>query len=264
MLLKEKGSLQWLQFKNLQSHHNLVHGFTTRNGGASNPPFSSLNMGMYTKDDEANVEENYRRILTALEVEDRPRFMTQQVHSDRIFSVDANTEKADRTVVRETDGLVTNTADSVLITYYADCVPLFFYDPVQHAGGVVHSGWKGTSKQIGMRMVEKMQALYGSNPQDILAGIGPCAGMCCYEIGQDVIAAFEWLENLEDFLKPTREGHFKIDLKGINRHILMNAGIAEENLEVSELCTMCESELLYSYRRERPGNGLMAGIFALK
>ncbi len=263
MILKEKGDLQWLQFENLMAHHELIHGFTTKNGGVSNPPFSSLNMGLSTRDDPQSIKENYKIILTALGVEDRARYMTKQVHSDQIFVVtDPATIKEN--FVPDYDGLLTNRDDVVLMTYYADCVPLFFYDPVKRAGGVVHSGWKGTAKQIGKRMVERMVAVYGSNPRDIRAGIGPSAGICCYEIGPDVIASFSWLQTLKCYIRPTRENHYKIDLKGINKYILEDAGLLPENIEVSSLCSMCTPELLYSYRRQRPYNGLMSAIFALK
>ena len=273
MQLKDKHGVQWLQFDSLSSHIHLVHGFTTRNGGVSHPPFSSLNMGRSTADDPENIEENYRRILTALNIEDRPRYMTKQVHSDVVYFVGDSENTIDSEAdsftkdnfVSNVDGLVTDRTDVVLMTYYADCVPLFIYDPVNHVGGVVHSGWKGTSKQIGKRAVERLTAAFGTKPEDIIAGIGPCAGKCCYEIDEVVTDAFNWMgSDLDQFLTPTEKDRALIDLKGINRMILESAGVKTEAIEVSEYCTMCNNDLLFSYRKEKPKQGLMSAIFALK
>lgn len=267
MKLMEKDSVQWLQFDHFSKEPKLIHGFTTRNGGASNPPFSSLNMGLGSGDKPEHIEENYRRILTALGVENRNRYMTRQVHSDRIRIINDQREitdsEKDRNYIEAFDGLLTNRLDVVLMTYYADCVPLFFYDPVNHAGGVVHSGWKGTAQQIGRVAVEHMQREFSSRPEDILVGIGPCAGICCYEIGQDVVEAFNWMPNLDSFIEETKPEHWRIDLKGINRSILIEAGIPDENIEITDLCTMCRTDILFSYRKEKPLTGRMSGILAL-
>ncbi len=265
MQLKDKHGVQWLQFDSLSSHNHLVHGFTTRNGGVSHPPFSSLNMGKFTADDPEKVEENYRRILTALNVGDRPRYMTRQVHSDVVYFVGNTQSNGKDNFVSDTDGLITDRTDLVLMTYYADCVPLFFYDPVNHVGGVVHSGWKGTSKLIGKRAVESLTEKFGTKPEDIIAGIGPCASKCCYEIDKQVTDAFGWMgSDLNQYLTPTEQGRYLIDLKGINRMILESAGIRAEAIEISEYCTMCNNDLLYSYRNEKPRQGLMSAIFALQ
>lgn len=268
MHLKDKAGVQWLQFDNLSSQEHLIHGFTTRNGGVSHPPFSSLNMGKSTSDDQDKVEENYRRILSALDVESRKRFMTRQVHSDKVIYIDEKSvceaEPRDN-FIESVDGLITDQTGAVLITYYADCVPLFFYDPVKHVGGVVHSGWKGTSKQIGKRAVERMTEVFGSRPQDIIAGIGPSAGQCCYEVDDAVIDRFHWMkDSIQTYLKPSQSGRYLIDLKAINRAILVSAGIPKESIEISGHCTMCQNDLLFSYRVEKPKQGRMAAILALK
>ena len=267
MHLKDKNGVQWLEFENLSSQEHLIHGFTTRNGGVSHPPFSSLNMGKSTSDDPDKVEENYRRILGALNVGSRKRFMTRQVHSDIVVYID---EKSmfdaghKDNFIDSVDGLITDQTGAVLITYYADCVPLFLHDPVNRAGGVVHSGWKGTSKQIGKRAVERMTEVFGSRPMDIIAGIGPSAGPCCYEVDDAVIDRFHWMnDSIQAYLKPSQSGRFLIDLKGINRAILESAGLRKEAIEVSDNCTMCQNDLLFSYRVEKPKQGRMAAIFAL-
>lgn len=265
MRLMDNKGIQWLEFESFSKHTDLIHGFTTRNGGVSDPPFSSLNMGRSTADDDENVRENYKRILSSLNVENRPMYMTRQVHSDLVHYVSTNPNEAIENYISDEDGLITNRTDVTLITYYADCVPLFFYDPVKHVGGVVHSGWKGTSKQIGRRAVKRMIEVFGSNPEDIIAGIGPCASGCCYEIDEVVTQAFDWMgDKLYDFLTPTEKGRYLIDLKGINKVILESAGILSESIEVSEHCTMCRTDLLFSYRIEKPRSGRMAAIFALK
>ncbi len=271
MLLKQKQNVEWLQFENLSKHVNLIHGFTTRNGGVSHPPFSSLNMGRFTDDCEEDVLENYNRILSALGINDRPRYMTKQVHSDLVHHVDKHDQEAFgapepfETFIEAKDGLITSRSDVNLITYYADCVPLFIYDPVNHVGGVVHSGWKGTSKRIGMRAVERLSELFGSNPTDLIIGIGPCASVCCYEVGEDVIDLFNWMhEDLEHYLEQSTESHYLIDLKGINKHIFELSGVQAKNIEISNFCTMCNTDMLFSYRKEKPLSGRMSAIFALK
>lgn len=265
MIRMKELEVEWLQFESLSGHIGVIHGFTTRNGGVSDPPFSSLNMGRFTKDKNENIQENYTRILGALGVAKRPRFMTQQVHSDLVHAVEAVEADAFETFIVEKDGLVTSRTDVVLITYYADCVPLFLYDPVNHCGGVVHSGWKGTAKQIGLRAVERMTQLYGTNPKDILAGIGPCASQCCYEIDDAVVDKFQWMKGeIHDYLVESTPSRYMIDLKGINRLILEQAGIPAESIEVAKNCTMCEPDLLYSYRKEKADSGRMAAIFALR
>jgi len=266
MLIRKQQDVEWLQFSNLSECADLIHGFTTRNGGVSHPPFSSLNMGRFTEDRSSDVQENYMRILSALEIETRPRYMTKQVHSDLVHHVDVvECTESMETFISSQDGLVTKRSDVALITYYADCVPIFLYDPVNHVGGVIHSGWKGTSKQIGKRAVERLSELFGSDPKNIIAGIGPCASGCCYEIDSSVVNAFSWMGNeIHNFLKPTTPEHYLIDLKGINQYILEDAGVKITNIEVSEYCTMCNNDLLFSYRIEKPQTGRMAAIFALK
>ena len=265
MHLKDAHGVQWLEFETLSKHTNLIHGFTTRNGGVSHPPFSSLNMGQSTADNPQHVQENYNRIMTVLGIKDRPRYMTKQVHSNIVHLVGGDDSEELENFIDGEDGLITNRPDVTLVTYYADCVPLFFYDPVNHAGGVVHSGWKGTSKRIGQKAIEKMTESFGSDPANILAGIGPCASACCYEIDQAVIDLFDWMgKDLHSFLTPRSEGKFLIDLKGINKHIMQAAGIKPENIEVTTHCTMCETDLFFSYRKEKPKTGRMAGVFALK
>jgi len=265
MQLNDKHGVQWLTFKTLSQHNNLIHGFTTRNGGVSHPPFSSLNMGHSTDDNPEHVKENYNRILTALDLCDRPKYMTKQVHSNIVRYIGTRSNESVENFIDGEDGLITDRTDITLITYYADCVPLFFYDPVKSAGGIVHSGWKGTSKQIGLKAVEKMTQVFGSNPSDIIAGIGPCASGCCYEVDQMVINLFQWMgHELFEYLTPTTKGKYLIDLKGINHHIMTKAGILSENIEISSHCTMCENDVFFSYRKEKPKSGRMASIFALK
>lgn len=268
MHLKDKDGVQWLQFNNLSSQEHLIHGFTTRNGGVSHPPFSSLNMGKSTSDDQDKVEENYNRILSALDVSMRKRFMTRQVHSDIVVYIDEKrvAEGNDKdNFIDAVDGLITDQTEPVLLTYYADCVPLFFYDPVNHVGGVVHSGWKGTSKQIGKRAVKRMSEVFGSRPEDILAGIGPSAGLCCYEVDDAVLDQFSWMKDtIHEYTKPSESGRYFIDLKGINKAILQSSGLRNESIEISDNCTMCQNDLLFSYRVEKPKQGRMAAIFALK
>jgi len=165
------------------------------------------------------------------------------------------------------DGLVTNVPGLVLVTSYADCVPLYFVDPVNKAIGLSHSGWKGTVGRIGEVTIQKMQELYGSDPGDILACIGPSICRDCYEVSQDVAEKFQeifpqalWERIMDDKGK----GKYQLDLWESNRLILLEAGIREEHLAVTDLCTCCNPELLFSHRATQGKRGNLAAFLGLR
>ena len=168
--------------------------------------------------------------------------------------------------LQSVDGLVTNEPGVSLVTYYADCVPLFFADPVKRVVGLAHSGWRGTVGRIGEKMVQKMQAEFGCDPADIISGIGPSIGPCCYEVDQSVQREFVQMEGLtpEDYLQERENGAYLLNLWEVNRQILRHAGILPEHLTVTDLCTRCHNGLLFSHRATAGKRGGMAGMICIR
>ena len=193
---------------------------------------------------------------------DCSRFTTlRQVHGTAV--VTAN--EADQNT--EADGLVTNEAGVVLATFHADCAPLFFVDPVKRAVGLAHAGWRGTAGGIATAAVAKMANAYGCRPQDILAGIGPSIGLCCFEVDEPVAGEFLCkLPALRDCVVPpaTQNGKYNINLSEINRRLLLEAGVLADHIETTHLCTTCHLDWFYSHRRQGRNRGSMAAFIAIK
>ena len=171
----------------------LVHGFSARQGGVSPAPFDALNMALHVGDDPALVWENRRRYFAALGLDAERICTIRQVHGTEIVRAvrrDAGRgARAYEDALADADAVITNDSGVPLMLCFADCVPVLLYDPVHHAAGVVHAGWKGTVAEIGRKTVQRMAETFGSRPQDILAGIGPSIGACCFEVGEEVAAA---------------------------------------------------------------------------
>ena len=169
------------------------HGFSTRLGGVSEGCYSSLNLSFTRGDSEDAVRENYRRIAAAIGVKCENMVFSQQTHTINVRVVTEQERGMGFTrpvEYTDVDGLVTNVPDICLVTFYADCVPLYFVDPVKRVIGLSHSGWRGTVGKIGKETVRMMRQQFGSNPADILAAIGPSICMDCYEVSEDVILKF--------------------------------------------------------------------------
>ncbi len=176
-------------FENLNGYDEIRHCYTTRHGGVSNGVFMSLNMGFGRGDDVHNVMENYQRVADTLGLDLEGFVLSDQVHRDNIREVTG--KDAGKGIVRKrdydsVDGLVTDVRGITLVTFYADCVPLFFYDPSNHAIGMGHAGWRGTVLDIGGKTVRKMTDVFGSKPSELVVGIGPSIGVCCYEVDESV------------------------------------------------------------------------------
>jgi YfiH family protein len=168
---------------------------------------------------------------------------------------------------QDVDGLITNEPGLCLSTFYADCVPLYFVDPVQKAIGLSHSGWRGTVGKIGAVTVQKMREEYGSKPEDIIAAIGPSICQDCYEVSEDVIVEFQnnfdekyWKE----LYYRKENGKYQLNLWKANEIVLAEAGILKEHIAVTNLCTCCNSEVLFSHRASNGKRGNLAAFMALK
>ena len=241
--------------------------FSTRRGGVSKGELRGLNLGFNRSDERENVEKNFDLVAGILGT-DKSRFvLSAQTHTDNIASV--TREDAGAGIVKRgfenIDGLVTDRKGITLVTFYADCVPLFFLDPKRKVIGLAHSGWKGTEKRIGQKMVEKMVREYGCNPYNILAAIGPSAGPCCYEVSDDVAMRLLRTGNSGDCLQYNRETKkLHADLWRINYNILIDANIPDENITVAGECTICNPSLYYSARVQGDARGSLAAFLSLK
>lgn len=268
---RESGGLvPYLSFPLLEQTGLVRHCFSTKLGGVSKGEFASMNFGVSRGDDPACVLENFRRMGEALHVKPEQMVLSFQTHTVNIRRVTG--EDAGKGVVRErgytdVDGLITDEPGLCLVTLYADCVPLYFLDPVKKAIGLSHSGWKGTVDRMGRRTVEEMSRVFGSDPADILACIGPSICKDCYEIGPEVAEAFHeafGTEQAARILQKKDNGKYQLDLWEANRQILIEAGIRAEHLAVTDICTMCNSQWLFSHRATGGRRGNLGAFLCLK
>lgn len=248
------GDIEYLTFPLFDQLEGISHLFTTRKGGVSTGIYESMNLSFQRGDEAACVHENFRRIASVLHSKPENIVCARQTHTTNIRVV--TSEDAGKGVVKESDyddidGLVTNESGIMLCTSFADCVPLYFVDPFKHAIGLAHSGWKGTVNRMGAHMISVMQQTFGSCPSDLLAVIGPSICVDCYEVGSDVADEFrKAFSNEVDQIvcRGTREGKYQLDLWKANERILLEAGIQKDHLEITDLFTCCNSELLFSHR----------------
>ena len=249
-----EGAVPYLYFPLLEETGLVRHGFSTKLGGVSKGEFASMNFGVSRGDDPDCVLENFRRMGKALKVEPERMVLSYQTHTVNIRRVTA--KDGGKGVIRkrdytDVDGLVTDEPGLCLITLYADCVPLYFLDPVKRAVGLSHSGWKGTVDKMGLETVRRMEQEFGSDPADILACVGPSICQDCYEVGAEVAERFQAAflpEQSDRILQAGKNGKYQLNLWEANRQILLDAGILPEHLAVTDICTMCNSEWLFSHR----------------
>lgn len=267
--LKEKNHVPYIQFKNLSATGIAKHGFSTRKGGVSTGIFSSMNLNFKRGDDPDAVLENYRRMAAALNMRVEDMVLSDQTHTTNVRVI--TEEDRGKGILRpqdysDVDGMITNVPGIVLVTSYADCVPLYFVDPVRKAIGLSHSGWKGTVGHIGQKAVEKMHEVYGSEPKDIVAAIGPSICQSCYEVSDDVAEAFRanfTADEAADILLDKGNGKYQLDLWKANWYVLTDAGILPEHLSVTDLCTACHPDLLWSHRKTNGQRGGLSAFLSL-
>ncbi|OEF99536.1 hypothetical protein BHF71_08615 [Vulcanibacillus modesticaldus] len=249
---------------------DLSVGFSTRIGGQSVGNYDSMNLALHVGDHKEHVIANRQKLMSIIGFSYDAWTVAEQIHGNHIEII--TDEKRGRgrfdqkDAIPATDGLLTDEPDILLTSYYADCVPLFFLDPKKRVVGLAHAGWKGTVLKIAEKMVEAMVKHYQSSIKEIRVAIGPSIGQCCYEVNHQVIDPLrEAIDNLpQDAIIDKKNGHFDLDLKKINRQILINAGILYENIEISSLCTSCNPDLLFSYRRDQGLTGRMASWIGLR
>ena len=267
---KQVGDVLYLSYPLLEQTGIVNHGFSTRIGGVSEGIFSSMNLSFSRGDDEASVRENFKRMAEAIGVEPNSLIFAAQTHTTNVRKVTAG-DKGKGILYpldyQDVDGLITNEHGICLTTFYADCVPLFFIDPVHKAIGLSHSGWRGTVGKMGQETLRRMKEEYGTDAKDVIAAVGPSICQDCYEVSEDVIdkfkEAFDEKYWSELFYKK-ENNKFQLNLWKANEIILLEAGVHRENIAVTNVCTNCNSDVLFSHRATKGQRGSLAAFMALK
>jgi len=279
MVQNKCGEMEYLTFPGLNELTCIRHLFTTRLGGVSEGIYESMNLSFTRGDREESVYENFDRIARVLEVSREQFVLSHQTHTDHIRIVtkkDAGCGLTKPLAYENVDGLITKEKGLVLSTFYADCVPVYLVDPVKEVIGLCHSGWKGTVKEISKKTVEKMQEEFGCDPEDIHGAIAPSICQDCYEVSEDVIMEIEktfgksrvgaggypqgCCERL--FYRKT-EGKYQLNLWYACELSLLKAGLKPEHIEVTDICTCCNPDYLFSHRASMGKRGNLGAFLML-
>jgi len=284
--VRPAGDLQIVESRALAKLDWLVHGFSTRPGGESllgGKPV--LNLGFTDWDERASVVANRAKFAAALAAKQMPLVALRQIHSDVIHAASELAADAPKA-----DALATRTPGLLLGVQTADCVPILLADTRQRAVAAIHAGWRGTLARIAVKALGRMRMEFGTRPRDVVAALGPAIGRCCYQVGPEVAQAFaaqfraaaDWFDGPFDQLAHGEEplwlpwltmmppGHVpppprvQLDLRAANRWQLADAGVPDSQIEVSDLCTACRTDLLFSYRREGAKTGRMMAVIGVR
>lgn len=243
------------------------HCFTTRVGGVSTGIYSTLNTSLAKEDPRENVMKNLDSVCRAIDIDYTKLIRSDQVHEDVIRIVrkeDEGKGTSRPNDMKGVDALITNVPGVPLITFYADCVPIFILDPKNKAVGLVHSGWRGTVKKIGAKTLKKMKEAFGTEPEHCFAGIGPSIEKKCFEVGWDTASEFiNRFGGKDIYMEKKDDGKYLVDLWRVNRDMLQEEGVPVENINISGFCTKCGSELFFSHRRDKGRTGSLSAIIEL-
>ena len=266
MYLEIADNVGILKFKSFKDIKMITHAFSTRIGGVSENEFAGMNLGFNRGDKDENVTENYELICKAMKLNSETLVAGAQDHHINIRRVgeeNCGTGIWKPKDMESIDGLCTNESGVTLVVYAADCVPLYFVDEKHSAIGLAHAGWRGTAMGMAKAMIEKMNKEFGSEPKDIVAAIGPSICEDCFEVDKPVADEFLSLKNSDLFVEDSKNGKYHVDLWECNRQFLIEAGVDEENITVGEICSMCESDLIFSHRKTRGHRGSNAAFLAI-
>ncbi|MCT2538047.1 peptidoglycan editing factor PgeF [Aquibacillus koreensis] len=246
-------------------NEQLIAGITTRHGGVSSAPFRSMNLGFHVPDNHEDVLVNRQIISRQLQIPLEKWVMGQQTHGTSVAIVsDQDAGRGAKNQIDSisgVDGLITNEKGLLCTAMFADCVPVYFFDPKTGWIGIAHAGWRGTVNQIVVQVINSLVE-QGSHLRDVMVVIGPCIGKHAYEVDKNVI------DHIPDSYKPnvvTRKtnGHYLLDLRQLNKDILMDLGLEEKNIAVSQYCTY-EDQMFFSHRRDQGLTGRMLGFVGYK
>lgn len=262
-LTHEENGLVWLTSPLLSG---VRHGFSTRQGGVSQPPFDTMNLAPGRGDDPSAVQENYRRFCGALGIDPVRTVLSKQVHEATVRLCTAGDAGKGLLSPRDytADALITRAAELPLVVFSADCGIILLYDPVEHAIGAVHAGWRGCAAGILEKTVQAMTTSFGSRPENLVAAIGPCIQQCCFETDDDVPAAMTAALGTDAAPYLARQGaKWHVDLSGLNRQWLLRAGLSPAHIDRCPLCTACRPDLFWSHRKMGQARGAQVAMISL-
>lgn len=240
--------------------------FTTRQGGKSEGPYRSLNLGFHVGDDYTKVLANRKLLAEASGLPLERWVVGEQVHGAKIAVVyehQAGSGAEDPgTSLKGVDGLITKEKGLVLAAFFADCVPVYLLDIKRQAIGLVHAGWRGTAYRVAARAFERMKEVFGSQEEDCWAVIGPSIGPCCYEVGPEVEESFKSFPWAGRVLESGKGGGLRLNLWEANRLTLIEAGLLPERVAVAGLCTACHPDIFFSHRRSGGRTGRLGALFS--
>jgi YfiH family protein len=258
MIQERVDGVSLYRFEGLGGADGVVHAVLTRRGGVSAPPFATLNLGHMVGDDPQAVDENHRRALAALGLTPGQMVSPHQVHGEQVAVVGPSHAG---TVVPATDGLVTDAPGLALVLRFADCVPVLFHDASKRAIGIAHAGWRGVVAGVVAATVRCLEKTWGCDSRDLWAGIGPCIGPCCYEVGRDVAEAVQGACPAGTGITRTEADRLHVDLPAAVRAQLEAAGIGQ--IEPAGICTACSTDAFYSHRAEDGNTGRFGVVMGL-
>jgi polyphenol oxidase len=245
------GNFKYNTFE-LFDDYGVNHAMITRHGGVSPTPWDTLNLATTVGDKKDNVVENINRVVDTFKIDRENIYDVWQVHSDRVVCINSPREPTEP--YQKADAIITDRNGITLLMRFADCVPILLYDPKKKVIGIVHSGWKGTIRKIIINSIFTMRDLYGSSPNDIIAGIGPSIAAHHYEVGPDVIDAVrDSLGHDASELLISKNNSTYFDLWRANQILLESTGV--RRIEVSGICTACTTKDWYSHRAEKGISG---------
>lgn len=262
MIKNKSGKFVYFKYSNLSKKENIVHFVSSRLGGSSKNIYKESNMSFTVGDDPIAVTQNRQKLLEIFGVSNSNCAFAELTHGTNIKivkNIPKNTFN-NFPVVKNADALVSNILNVCLIVTIADCVPITIYDKTKNIIAIVHAGWRGTVKNISSKVIEKMNKELGSDPKDILVGIGPSICMDDYEVGKELVGQFKSDIIKSDAVKKVSEDKWKLDLCKLNIYQLRSQGVLEKNIEISEYCTYENNDLFYSNRKEKVTGRFMSGI----
>ena len=269
---RKEGKVGFIEYRKLNGLPWLMNAFSTREGGISTGQYADMNLSFTVGDDPEVVKENFRLFGEAVGVDRGQMVYAAQTHTNNVMRVDAGHKGMG--IIRDRnyeniDGLVTCEPGLCLVGSYADCVPLYFVDPVKRCIGLSHSGWKGTVSRIGKCTIDLMKKEFGSDPSDMICCIGPCIGGECYEVSEDVAEEFRKAFDSKKFVRfckarEEKPGKFLLDLPLANYLMMEECGLKPENIILPDLCTACNSKLLHSHRASGGKRGGMCAFLMIR
>lgn len=266
MINKKLGPLSLWFFRRFLKHQEILHFISDRKGGVSKPPFNSLNLSFNVGDDPQKVMENRKILASTLNFKPANIVNCEQVHGGRVVVIRKHINRKDKQktqqglTIKGADGLLTDVSDLCLMVLVADCLVLLFYDPQNEVIGAVHAGWKGTLEKISEKAIKTMKEVYGSNPHNIIVGISPSIGPCCYEVKSDVLERFQREVLYQKGVIERRNKRYYLNLWQANKIQLLRSGVLEKNIEISKICSKCYKEFFFSVRGNKKTGRFASGI----